>query len=176
MPRKATPVRVPGRPASRAHRGDGRVLCIRYTQKVAREICERIAEGQVWFRICNTGKLPSYGTLFRWLQRYPDFAEAYEQAREIAAEQRADKALVVAEGATPATVTCDRLHVSTLQWHATRAGGQGRYGGWGKEGKDKLGPARLIIEVRQFERVVRDDGTVYVRELERSPAADGDSR
>jgi hypothetical protein len=146
------------------------VVQVRYSKAVTREICKRIAAGEIWFRICNTGRMPSYTTLYAWLDRYPDFAEAYAQAREMAADLRADKALAVAEAATPATVTADRLHVSALQWHAAKAS-PGRYGSGGgaSGGEDEAGPPRLIIEVRQFERARRPDGTAYVREVMPSP-------
>jgi hypothetical protein len=52
------------------------------------------------------------------VKRYPEFAEAYAQAREVAAHARFDQALVVAEDSVPATVQSDRLRVSTLLRHA----------------------------------------------------------
>jgi hypothetical protein len=120
----------------------------------------------MWYRICNTGGLPSYDSLYRWLRRYPDFAEAYAQAREMAADLRADRALAVAEDSTPATVTADRLRVSALQWRAAK-GAPRRYGPKAGEEDvvDEGGPRRLIIEVRRFERAVRPDGTAFTREI-----------
>lgn len=121
MPKRSSTPRPP-RPARKPVRADGSVVYRRYTPKLAEEICERIADGEVWYRICNTGRLPSYRALYQWVARYPEFAEAYAQAREIAAHARFDKALVVAEDSMPATVQSDRLRVSTLLRHAEALG------------------------------------------------------
>lgn len=59
-----------------------------YTGKVAREICERIAGGESWWSMAGVGRMPSITTLHRWRGRYPLFAEALAQAREVAAEAK----------------------------------------------------------------------------------------
>jgi hypothetical protein len=110
------------RPRRKSVSRDGSVIYRRYTPKLAEEICERIAAGEIWWRICNTGRMPSYRALYQWVNRYPEFAEAYAQAREIAAHARFDEALVVAEDSTPETVQSDRLHVGTLLRHAEALG------------------------------------------------------
>ena len=160
-------------PATKTVRRDGTVSHVRYSRAIAREICHRLAAGEIWFKICNTGRLPSYTTLYDWRRRYPEFAESYAQAREMAADLRADKALVVAEESTQATVQSDRLRVGALQWSAAK-GSPRSYGP--KAGKsdeiDEGQPRRLIIEVRRFEKVARDDGSVYVRELPKAPAGE----
>jgi hypothetical protein len=118
--RSSTP--YPVRPARKPVRKDGSVIHSRYTPELAEKICERIAGGEIWWRICSTDGLPSYRALYQWAGRYPEFAEALAQAREIAAHARFDKALVVAEDSVPATVQSDRLHVSTLLRHAEALG------------------------------------------------------
>ena len=145
---------------------DGQVTCVRYGKAVAAKICGRIADGEAWFRICNQNGLPAYGTLYDWLKKHPDFAEAYAQAREMAADRRADEALEVAQGSTAATVQSDRLYVNTLQWRAAK-GAPRRYGARAEaaESAEERETPRLIIEVRRFEKVVRPDGSVYAREI-----------
>lgn len=159
---------MPGKSSTRGSRASDRQAeaskPARYSRAVAEEICQRIAGGEVWFKICNTGGLPSYATLYAWLRKYPDFAEAYAQAREMAADLRADKALVVAEAATPATVQADRLRVTTLQWHAAKAAPR-RYGSRAGDDPNDDSPRTLTIRVRRFEKAFRDDGTAYVREI-----------
>jgi hypothetical protein len=153
------------RRARKKRRADGSILCVRYSRAVAREICERLAAGERWHRFCNTARMPSYHCLYKWRLRHPEFAEAYAQAMEMAADLHADRALDVAEEATPATVTSDRLHVSTLQWHAGKAAPER----WGSKAEAAVvkegGPRRLTIRIRQFERAWREDGTPYVREV-----------
>ena len=158
-------------PAPRTKQADaeGQVVYIRYSKAVAEKICGLIAEGEVWFHICNRDGLPAYGTLYAWIRKYPDFAEAYAQAREMAADRRADEALLVAQNATAATVQADRLYVNTLQWRAAK-GAPRRYGARAEaaepgEDSGTRAPPRLIIEVRRFEKVVRPDGSVYAREI-----------
>src|SRR3569623_8300 len=171
MPRRTS--KSPARtPAGKTVRADGAVLYVRYSKKVADRICRRIAQGEIWHRICNTDGLPSYTALYVWQKRYPDFAAAYAQAKEMAADLRADRALVVAEEATAATVQADRLRVSTLQWHAAKAAPK-RYGPRpGEDDEDAGGGRTLTIHVRQFEKVVREDGSLGVREVG-GPDGDG---
>jgi len=79
----------------------------------------------------------------------------------MAADNCAERALEVADGATAATVQADRLRVSTLLWHAAR-GAPHRYGAKA-EGREE--ERRIIIEVRDFVPVTRPDGTVIAREI-----------
>ncbi|RAK60866.1 hypothetical protein DJ021_14125 [Phenylobacterium hankyongense] len=160
-------------PAKKQPDANGVRTLIRYSPEVAQEICERLAQGEVWFRICNTGRMPSYGTLYQWRAKHPEFAEAYAQAKEMCADFRADKALVVAEAATAATVSADRLHVSALQWRAAK-GAPHLYGAKAEANGAGGGERRLVIEVRRFERATRPDGTVYVREVLPPPEPDDD--
>jgi hypothetical protein len=174
MPEGSSPKRAQVRPAGKTVRADGTVTHARYSKKLTREICRRIAGGEVWHKICNTGRLPSYTTLYDWLRRYPDFAEDFAQAKEMAADLRADKVLMVAEESTAATVQSDRLRVGALQWHAGKAAPK-RYGSKaGDDVAEEGAPRRLIIEVRHFETAYRPDGTAYTREI--LPGGDGDRR
>jgi hypothetical protein len=161
-------------PARKTPNADGSVTHARYSKKLTEKICQRIARGDAWYRIANTDGLPSYDTLYVWLRKYPDFAEDFAQAREIAADLRADKTLAVAEEATAATVQRDRLRVAALQWHAAKAAPR-RYGSRAGGDVEQEGePRRLIIEVRRFETAYRPDGTAYTREI--LPDADGGKR
>jgi hypothetical protein len=141
---------------------------VRYSQAIARKICQRLAAGEVWFKICGTDALPAYGTLYDWRRRFPEFAKALAEAREMAADLRADKALVVAEAAVAGTVAADRLHIDALKWRAAKDAPE-RYGvakvAAGAVGPLDAGARKLVIEVRQFERAWREDGTPYVREV-----------
>jgi len=160
-------------PAPKTVRKDGTVSYVRYSKKVTRAICKRIARGDIWYRIANTDGLPSYDTLYTWLRKYPDFREDYAQAREMAADLRADKVLVVAEAATTETVPRDRLRVGALQWHAGKAAPK-KYGPRaGDDGAEKGAARRVIIEVRHFEVAYREDGTAYTRQIPKGREGDG---
>jgi hypothetical protein len=174
MAEKPSPKRKQVRPAGKTPGPDGSVTHVRYSKRVTEEICRRIARGEVWHRICNTDGLPSYDSLYQWRRKYPDFAEAFAQAREIAADLHADKVLVVAEQSTAATVQADRLHVGALQWHAGKAAPK-RYGSRAGEDPAHDGePRRLVIEIRRFETAYRADGTAYTREI--LPGGEEDGR
>ncbi|HEY8616021.1 hypothetical protein [Phenylobacterium sp.] len=62
----------------------------RYTADLGREICVRLAAGERWAHMAGRGRMPSQSELYAWRDRYPAFAEALAQAREIAAEGGGD--------------------------------------------------------------------------------------
>lgn len=67
-----------------------------YTDELALEISQRIAEGQKTTRVMrDLGFNPS--TLFDWLHRYPEFANMYARAKEIAMEIMGDEILNIAD-------------------------------------------------------------------------------
>ena len=53
-----------------------------YTEVLAREICERHANGETITAILRDAHLPKMPTVAAWLRARPDFAEAYKIARE----------------------------------------------------------------------------------------------
>jgi hypothetical protein len=141
---------------------------VRYGQAVAREICERLAKGEIWSHFAGSGRMPCYGMLSYWSKKHPAFAQAVAEARLSAAEARFELALETAMASTPATVQSDRLKVATLLQHAERLdpakfgrpGARGGEGGEGGEGRIRR------ITVRRFERAWRDDGSEYVRVID----------
>ena len=176
MALRPVPERKPVTAPSRASRGLPRNKVVRYGHKVATRVCERIAGGESWFRICNSDGLPSYTTLYAWAAKYPEFGRALAEARQMAADLRADKALAVAEASTAATASADRLHVSALQWHAGKSA-PGRWGAKADDGwSDGAGGRRLVVEVRQFERAWDEAGKPFVREVLPDGAAGGRGR
>src|SRR5258708_12640750 len=76
---------------------------VRYSEALAREICERIARGEVWSRIGGTDGMPEYSTLFLWRKQRPEFAEAFPLARAPAPATRAPPRPPRPIDATPAT-------------------------------------------------------------------------
>lgn len=138
-----------------------RMRIVRYSPKIAREICERIAEGEVWSRICQEEGMPSYSALYGWCERHPEFADALTQARVMAADRYADRVLEVAEGATSATASSDRLRLGALQWRAATFAPHL----YGRKAEDRVPPRKIIVEVRKFEKVIGPDGQSYLREI-----------
>jgi hypothetical protein len=144
-------------------RRNGKVVPVRYGPAVAREICERLARGEIWAQIAGAGRMPCYGVLYQWKKQHPEFAAAVEEARRIAAEARFEQALAVAEASTPATIQADKLRVATLLHHAERLDPE-RFGkpGGGRDAEDQV---RTIV-IRRFERALDDEGRPYVRVIE----------
>jgi transposase-like protein len=140
---------------------------IKYSQELAQEICARIGRGAVWSRISGTDGMPEYSTLYRWRDKYPEFAEAWALAKVAGNEFRADEVLAVSEEATRETIQEDRLLVGSLKWHVARADSLAA-----KSNDWVSGRRRLVIRIREFERAWRADGTPYVREI--TASEDGD--
>src|SRR5690606_38220397 len=64
--RTGTGRRKPPGPPTKQADAEGQVVCVRYSKVVTAKICERIANGEAWYRICNRDGLPAYGTLYHW--------------------------------------------------------------------------------------------------------------
>lgn len=73
-----------------------------YTQDVADEICERIANGESTRSICRDSHMPSQATVFRWLadEGHRLFREQYERARETQADALFEEILEIADDAS----------------------------------------------------------------------------
>jgi hypothetical protein len=110
--------------------------------------------------------MPSYGALYQWRRKHPDFAEAVDAAREHGADLCADRALAVAAAATKDTVQQDRLHVGVLMKRAALTAPR-RWGGKAEPAaKIKPEPVEIVFRVRHFEVVTGPDGRDFVREIE----------
>lgn len=67
-----------------------------YTQKIADEICERIAQGEPLRQICRDEHMPGWVTVYEWLKKYDAFAEHFARARELGHDAIAEEALEIA--------------------------------------------------------------------------------
>lgn len=81
---KANQPAKPGRPST-------------FTEKVARTICERIADGESLRSICRDDAMPDKSTVFRWLDEKPEFRDQYARAREEQADTLADEIVTIAD-------------------------------------------------------------------------------
>lgn len=59
-----------------------------YDPRFGRVICQRVMDGETVRQITADPRMPSYPTLYRWLQVHPDFAADYAAAREAVAAGR----------------------------------------------------------------------------------------
>lgn len=68
-----------------------------FTQEVADEICERLADGESLRSICSGDDMPRKATVFRWLGQFDAFRDQYTRAREIQADALFDDVLSIAD-------------------------------------------------------------------------------
>lgn len=68
-----------------------------YTFEVADEICRRISEGEPLKQICRDVGMPAWRTVYDWLNKYPEFAAAMEEARQLGARAIAEECLEIAD-------------------------------------------------------------------------------
>jgi hypothetical protein len=57
-----------------------------YTTEIADEICERIANGEPLRVICRDKKMPSWTTVYNWLNANEDFSKRFARARDLGEE------------------------------------------------------------------------------------------
>ena len=68
-----------------------------FSQSIADEICERLANGESLRAICGREDMPSQATVFVWLAKDPAFQEQYARARTTQADVLFDQILSIAD-------------------------------------------------------------------------------
>ena len=73
-----------------------------YTDEIADEICERLADGESLRSICKSEGMPSVSAVMRWLAKdeYSAFREQYIRAREAQADLIFDEMIDIADDST----------------------------------------------------------------------------
>lgn len=77
----------------------------KYTKKLAIEICSRIANGESLRKICLDENMPDRVSIWKWLEKYPDFLNQYTRAREAQADALFDDMLHIADTVDIGTTT-----------------------------------------------------------------------
>jgi|GraSoiStandDraft_4_1057263.scaffolds.fasta_scaffold1455349_2 hypothetical protein len=163
---------TPGKPRVRSRLrtktpdAEGYITGTAYCPEIAREIVTRIADGESWASMANTGKMPAHRTLYLWRDRYPALAEALVWARTVAAELKADRALAVAEATTARSVTADRLHFNALMQRAAFDAPE-RWSDKPRTPAKAAARVEYVFHLRHFEKVIGPDGQAFVREIKR---------
>lgn len=70
-----------------------------YTDKIAAEICERMANGQSLRRVCSDSAMPSKTTVMNWLndKEHKSFLDQYVRARELLADFYAEDTIDISD-------------------------------------------------------------------------------
>ena len=95
-----------------------------FTQQLADQICERMANGQTLRAVCRDIDLPP-STVIEWTMNNKTFSEQYTQARQKQADSYADMILDEAFNSHDAQI--GRLRVDALKWVASKLAPK-RYG------------------------------------------------
>jgi hypothetical protein len=92
-----------------------------YTEKLAAEICNRIARGESLRSICKDENMPDRASVHRWLidKNKREFYDQYESACNIRAENMFDALTEIADN-TEGEVQRDRLRVDTRKWYLSK--------------------------------------------------------
>lgn len=133
-----------------------------YCETTATHILHRISEGATIEKISREPGFPSRHVIFRWLQKYPEFAVGMKEARKARADYFADKAIETAEQATVEEVAADRLRVDTYKWGA-EVGDRETYGKATKISGDAASPLAFVIETGV--RLPEDDAKPVTSEV-----------
>jgi hypothetical protein len=71
-----------------------------YTQALADEICDRLADGEPLNVICKTPGMPCFKAVLNWVRdekRAPGFGQSYARARSVGYERIADEVLAISD-------------------------------------------------------------------------------
>lgn len=90
----------------------------KFSQDLAENICEQIANGKSLRAICAEDDMPSTTTVFKWLNENQDFSEQYARARDRQADHYFEEIVEIADSveAESAAVAKARLQVDARKW------------------------------------------------------------
>lgn len=88
-----------------------------FSQKLADDICERLADGESLRSICEDKSMPTRATVFRWLAASPAFQSQYAHAREDQTETLVDEMLRIADDKS-LDPKDRRVRIDTRKWLA----------------------------------------------------------
>ena len=93
------------------------------TDKLAADICRRLADGKTLRAVCRTPGMPSERTVRTWALEDEAFAPKYARARDIGYQGLFDQILEIADNpaSDPATVNRDRLRIDARKWMLAKA-------------------------------------------------------
>lgn len=68
-----------------------------FTQKLADEICARLAEGESMRTVCLSDKMPALSSVFKWLREDEKFSEQYARAKQESTDALAEEILDISD-------------------------------------------------------------------------------
>jgi len=91
----------------------------KYTEALAQEICDRIANGESLKRITDGSDMPSRPTVHAWLITKPEFLNKYNTAKQMQADVYADEMDDIAHDESIDTQRA-KLIIDTRKWTASK--------------------------------------------------------
>lgn len=120
-----------------------------YHPQVAGLICRRLVGGMTLDEACDLPGLPVSQTVFDWIERYPQFADAYRRARMLQAHRRFDQVWEIAQAATPGTAFAARVKIDAARWQAGKLAPK-RYGPKVEDGEAGNGRPQVNVFIQKF--------------------------
>lgn len=96
-----------------------------YSEELALEICEQLAQGKSLRSICDNKGMPSIRTVMSWRNSNNQFLQQYARAREDQADYYAEELIKLADSFTGETDTITaisraKLQIDTRKWVASK--------------------------------------------------------
>ena len=99
-----------------------------YSEDIAKAICDRVSTSTDGLKtICKGEGMPDASTVTRWLIRYPEFFEMYNNAKMRQMDLLAEECLEIAKGADVGDWQVAKLHIETVKWLTSKLAPK-RYG------------------------------------------------
>ncbi len=89
-----------------------------FTESLAEDICNRIANGQMLGAICEKPGMPNRRTIYRWLEENEEFAKCFRMARRISADALVEQGLDILDEADPSTASLANFRANFRKWLA----------------------------------------------------------
>lgn len=89
-----------------------------YNEAIGLRICDLLIEGVPITRIANMEGMPALSTIYRWEDDHPEFARAYNRARNKSADTMDGKVAEIADECSSIDAAGKGVQLRALQWRA----------------------------------------------------------
>lgn len=86
-----------------------------FTQEIADEICQELAEGKSLRTVCEPEHMPAVKTIFNWMRTNEQFLQQYTRAKQESADAMAEEILDIADEASNKIMGDDKSDGARLQ-------------------------------------------------------------
>jgi hypothetical protein len=94
-----------------------------YTEAIAEEICDRLANGEFLRVICRDDHMPAWRTVYAWIEARPDFDARIARARAVGFDAIAEDSIVMLDEkpGMVGTMFGDKVDSGHVAWQKNRA-------------------------------------------------------